>query len=174
MHPPEVARLALITKYAIFRDDGNRSELELYFKAKDAHAKNASSYGVLGSAGISAGAFLIPPGSTIPEIQLTFFPRKSEPHISNSSDLNHTAEILFTVALLTPKARNRVILTPRSNDSNAELIPRVASEVPEVEQEEHLRGDDVWKLSWGVGVVREIASVLGELRMHTTDMHQCC
>lgn len=151
-----------------------RSEMEVYFKAKDAHAKNASSYGILGSAGISAGAFLIPPGSTIPEIQLTFFPRKSEPHISNSSDLNHTAEILFTVALLTPKARNRVMLIPRSNESGAELIPRVASEVPEVEQEEHLRGDDVWKLSWGVGVVREIASVLGESRVQKFGVYERC
>lgn len=118
----------------------------------------------MGSAGISAGAFLIPPGSTTPELQLTFFPRKSEPHLSNSSELNHTAQILFTVALLTPRARNRVVLTSLSNSSGSEseqLIPRVVSEVPGDEQEEHLRGDDVWKLAYGVRVVREIAASMG-------------
>lgn len=140
---------------------GTRSELELYFKARQAQDTNVTSFGVMGSAGISAGAFLIPPGSTIPEIQLTFFPRKSEPHISNSSELNHTAQILFTVALLTPRARNRVVLVPSSNESDAELVPRITSEVPEAQHAEHLRGDDVWKLSWGVNVVREIGAVLG-------------
>lgn len=139
----------------------HRSELDQYFQAKARKLKSPSSYGLLGSAGLSAGAFLIPPGSTVPELQLTFFPRKSEPHISGSLDLNHTAEILFTVALLTPHARNRIILVPSGNDSSAELTPRIISEVPGETQAEHLRGDDVWKLSWGVGVVREIASVLG-------------
>src|SRR5689334_11658518 len=106
----------------------------------------------MGSAGISAGAFLIPPGCTLPEIQLTFFPLKSEPHVSNSSDLNHSQEILITVALLHPHARNRVYLT---TDANKSIIPRITSEVPE-EEEEHLRYTDIWKLSWGITVVRDI------------------
>uniref|UniRef100_K3X1U6 Glucose-methanol-choline oxidoreductase N-terminal domain-containing protein n=1 Tax=Globisporangium ultimum (strain ATCC 200006 / CBS 805.95 / DAOM BR144) TaxID=431595 RepID=K3X1U6_GLOUD len=138
------------------------SELERYFRAKQAKESNVTSFGVMGSAGISAGAFLIPPGSTIPEIQLTFFPKKSEPHISNSSDLNHTSQLLFTVALLTPRARNRVILVPSSKDAASELVPHITSEVPEAEEAEHLRGDDVWKLSWGVAVVREIAAALAQ------------
>ncbi|RLN88871.1 hypothetical protein BBJ28_00007305, partial [Nothophytophthora sp. Chile5] len=120
----------------------------------------------MGSAGISAGAFLIPPGATLPEIQLTLFPRKSEPHMSNSSKLNHATEVLVTIALLTPRARNRVVLVRDGDDAvddnNADdhLIPRVVSEVPEAKPE-HLREADVWKMTWAIGVVREIAAVLG-------------
>ncbi|DAZ99368.1 TPA: hypothetical protein N0F65_005270, partial [Lagenidium giganteum] len=126
-------------------------DLARYFKARENEDENPTSYGRMGSSGISVGAFLIPPGSTIPGIQLTFFPQKSEPHLSNSRELNHTSEVLVTVALLTPEARNRVVLT--SSDHHAS--PRVVPEVPEGNTE-HLSGSDVWKLSWGVRVVREI------------------
>ncbi|RLN90586.1 hypothetical protein BBJ28_00021736, partial [Nothophytophthora sp. Chile5] len=142
-----------------------RWELDSYLKATHAQQGNASSFGLMGSAGISAGAFLIPPGATLPEIQLTLFPRKSEPHMSNSSKLNHDTKVLVTIALLTPRARNRVVLVrdddDAADDSNADdhLIPRVVSEVPEAKPE-HLRESDVWKMTWAIGVVREIAAVL--------------
>ncbi|KAJ0408261.1 hypothetical protein P43SY_004419 [Pythium insidiosum] len=132
------------------------SELAAYFAATTRRDPNATSYGMMGSAGISAGAFLIPPGSTLPEIQLTLFPRKSEPHVSNSSELNHAPQILVTVALLHPRARNRVVL---EKSDAGQFIPRIVSEVPEQEAE-HLREDDVWKLSWGVAVVREVAAAM--------------
>lgn len=136
-----------------------KEELDMYFNATKTRQTDASSYGLMGSAGLSAGAFLIPPGSTTPEIQLTMFPRKSEPHMTNSSSLQHSAEILVTVALVNPHARNRVTLVKREHDG--ELIPYIEAEVP-VNETEHLQHDDVWKLAWGVSVVREIGAVLGE------------
>ncbi|KAG6613983.1 putative choline dehydrogenase [Phytophthora cinnamomi] len=144
-----------------------RAELESYFEATNSKRTNASSFGLFGSAGISAGAFLIPPGSTLPEIQLTLFPRKSEPHMSNSAELNHVTEVIITIALLHPLARNRVVLVHDSdnsvddNDIDDHLIPRVVSEVPE-SKPEHLREGDVWKITWAIGVVREIAAKLDE------------
>lgn len=130
--------------------------MNTYFNATLNPNASASSFGLMGSAGISAGAFLIPPGGTIPEIQLTFFPRKSEPHVSKTSTLDHSSHILITVALLHPSARNRVILT---TEDEKEYIPRVMSEVP-AEEPEHLQPDDVRKLTWGVSVAREIAAAL--------------
>jgi choline dehydrogenase-like flavoprotein len=131
------------------------AELSKYFDAMSQNKTNPLDYGLMGSAGISAGAFLIPPGSIIPEIQLTFFPRKSEPHVSNSSALNHQTEILFTVALLTPTARNRVILTSKNPNSS----PRIVPEVP-AKESEHLSSTDQWKLSWTITVVRQIAATM--------------
>ncbi|KAG7390721.1 hypothetical protein PHYPSEUDO_006840 [Phytophthora pseudosyringae] len=144
-----------------------KADLDTYFKATNAKHTNASSFGLFGSAGISAGAFLIPPGATLPQIQLTLFPRKSEPHMSNSAGLDHMTEVVVTVALLHPLARNRVVLIHDDDDSvddNAiddHLIPRIVSEVPEAKPE-HLREGDVWKISWAIGVVREIAAKLAE------------
>ncbi|KAE8976127.1 hypothetical protein PF011_g24182 [Phytophthora fragariae] len=144
-----------------------KSELDSYLNAASSKHTNASSFGLFGSAGISAGAFLIPPGSTLPEIQLTLFPRKSEPHMSNSAELNHVTEVIITIALLHPLARNRVVLVHDDDDSvddndiDDHLIPRVVSEVPEAKPE-HLRAGDVWKITWAIGVVREIAAKLAE------------
>jgi hypothetical protein len=146
-----------------------RAELDAYFTATQMKHSNASSFGLFGSAGISVGAFLIPPGATLPEIQLTLFPRKSEPHMSNSAGLDHVKEVLITIALLHPMARNRVVLVHDNDDSvddndiDDHLIPRVVSEVPE-SKPEHLREADVWKITWAIGVVREIAAVLGKSR----------
>lgn len=133
------------------------ASISSYFQAIERNDTNITSYGLMGSAGISAGAFLIPPGETIPQVQLTFFPRSSEPHIANSSALDHPPQVLITVALLHPTARNRIKL---SRTKNQRYIPHVVSEVPDHE-EEHLNHDDAWKLSWGITVVREIATALG-------------
>ncbi|POM81453.1 Choline dehydrogenase [Phytophthora palmivora] len=147
-----------------------KMDLDSYFKATSTKHANASSFGLFGSAGLSAGAFLIPPGSTIPEIQLTLFPRKSEPHMSNSAGLNHMTQVVVTIALLHPLARNRVVLvhddrdSVDDNDIDNHLIPRVVSEVPDAKPE-HLREGDVWKISWAMGVVREIAKNLAEKKV---------
>ncbi|KAG1707890.1 hypothetical protein DVH05_024541 [Phytophthora capsici] len=144
-----------------------KADLDAYFEATNDKHTNASSFGLFGSAGISAGAFLIPPGATVPEIQLTLFPRKSEPHLSNSADLHHMTEVVITIALLHPLARNRVVLihdeddSVDDNDIDDHLIPRVVSEVPDAKPE-HLREGDVWKISWAIGVVRDIARKLAE------------
>ncbi|KAG6613988.1 putative choline dehydrogenase [Phytophthora cinnamomi] len=90
-----------------------------------------------------------------------------EPHMSNSAELNHVTEVIITIALLHPLARNRVVLVHDSdnsvddNDIDDHLIPRVVSEVPE-SKPEHLREGDVWKITWAIGVVREIAAKLDE------------
>ncbi|OWZ21636.1 hypothetical protein PHMEG_0003792 [Phytophthora megakarya] len=144
-----------------------KADLDSYFKATNTKQANISSFGLFGSAGIGAGAFLIPPGSTIPEIQLTLFPRKSEPHMSTNAGLNHLDQIVITIALLHPLARNRVVLihddsdSVDDNDIDDHLIPRIVSEVPEAKPE-HLRQGDVWKISWAIGVVREIAAKLAD------------
>ncbi|KAG3071820.1 hypothetical protein PI124_g21098 [Phytophthora idaei] len=154
--------VGMVFEYNAPRSVDLKADLDSYFKAT-----NASSFGLFGSAGISAGAFLIPPGATKPEIQLTLFPRKSEPHMSNSAGLDHMTEVVVTIALLHPLARNRVVLIHNEadsvddNDIDDHLIPRVVSEVPETKPE-HLRQGDVWKISWAIGVVREIAAKLGE------------
>ncbi|KAJ8517533.1 hypothetical protein ON010_g18309 [Phytophthora cinnamomi] len=87
--------------------------------------------------------------------------------MSNSAELNHVTEVIITIALLHPLARNRVVLVHDSdnsvddNDIDDHLIPRVVSEVPE-SKPEHLREGDVWKITWAIGVVREIAAKLDE------------
>ncbi|KAF1781673.1 FAD/NAD(P)-binding domain [Phytophthora cactorum] len=81
--------------------------------------------------------------------------------------LDHMTEVVVTIALLHPLARNRVVLIHNEDDSvddndiDDHLIPRVVSEVPETKPE-HLRQGDVWKISWAIGVVREIAAKLRE------------
>lgn len=136
----------------------DRKELESYFNATQMMQSDPASYGVMGSAGISAGAFLIPPGSTTPDIQLTFFPQKSEPHVTNSRWLNHSSEILVTITVVNPHARNRITLVPR--EDNGELIPFIEAQIP-VNETEDLSSSDMWKLAWGVTVVRQIATIMG-------------
>jgi choline dehydrogenase-like flavoprotein len=71
--------------------------------------------GTLGSAGFSAGGFLRSPWATdeTPDIQLTLFPRLTEPHIlryANHMELKklRASTMLVTVALLSPDARYQV------------------------------------------------------------------
>ncbi|ETV66613.1 hypothetical protein, variant 1 [Aphanomyces astaci] len=107
--------------------------------------------GWLSTPGLAAGAFLVPPGSTAPQLQLTFFPRNSEPQWTNASN----SQLLFTIALLAPEARNRVVVTSKHMD-----IPvQVTSEIPQVASE-HLTPVDAYKLVYGIRVVREIAASL--------------
>lgn len=87
--------------------------------------------------------------------------------MSTSAGLEHASEVVITIALLHPLARNRVVLI-RDNDDSVDdnksddhLIPRIVSEVPETKPE-HLGAGDVWKITWAIGVVRAITSKLGE------------
>lgn len=113
----------------------------------------------------------------MPEIQLTFFPRMIEPHLVNHTRLNTSDALLITVALLTPRARNRIVLMRKNatddDTQEGDWVPRVMSEVPEAEPE-HLRGDDVWKLSWGIRVVRQIAAKMSAFLLLKLDLGSVC
>ncbi|ETK93323.1 hypothetical protein, variant 1 [Phytophthora nicotianae] len=162
--------IGMVFEYKSPRVVDLKADLDSYFTATNAKHTNVSSFGLFGSAGLSTGAFLIPPGATLPEIQLTLFPRKSEPHMSNSAGLDHMTEVVVTIALLHPLARSRVVLIHDENDYvddndiDDHLIPRVVSEIPDAKPE-HLRHGDVWKISWAIGVVREIAAKLAEKKL---------
>ncbi|OQS06045.1 choline dehydrogenase, partial [Thraustotheca clavata] len=108
----------------------------------------SSRRGWLSTTGLSTGAFFATPGSTIPDLQLTFFPRKSEPQwASNASE----QEILFTIALLNPEARNRVVVKSKVAHEPCEVMP----EIPEATSE-HLSDMDAHKLLYGIEIVREL------------------
>ena len=109
-------------------------------------------YGILGTTGISVGAFLSPPGALLPAIQITFFPNHtSEPIFAKR--VSKKSGLLFTVALLSPDARNTVKLD--SNDHK--IAPRV-NPVRIDEDTVHLSDKDARHLAWGVRVVRELVA----------------
>ncbi|KAF0683083.1 Aste57867_24863 [Aphanomyces stellatus] len=111
-----------------------------------------SNEGWLATPGIAAGAFLIPPGATTPQLQLTFFPRETEPQWSTVTPQN---QVLVTIALLAPEARNRVEVTSNQIDTPVQ----VASEIPQ-STSEHLTPNDAHKLVYGIQAVRQIAKSL--------------
>ncbi|KDO30520.1 hypothetical protein SPRG_04421 [Saprolegnia parasitica CBS 223.65] len=80
-------------------------------------------------------------------LSLTFFPRKSEPQWATTPG----DEVLFTIALLTPEARNQVVVTSR----NASVACHVTSEIPEAASE-HLSETDARKLLFGIAIVRDL------------------
>ncbi|KAF0731473.1 hypothetical protein Ae201684P_006674 [Aphanomyces euteiches] len=112
----------------------------------------ASKNGRLSTTGLAAGAFLTTPGGTSPELQLTFFPRLSEPQWSTEAPEN---QILITIALLAPEARNRVVVVSNQIDTPVIITP----EIPQATNE-HLTPLDAHKLVHGIRVVREIAATL--------------
>lgn len=132
---------------------GNRTSFEKYFAAHNlSTCGEKDCFGILGSTGISVGAFLSPPGALLPAIQITFFPNHtSEPIFSNKGPQKNG--LLFTVALLSPDARNTVKLD--SNDHK--IAPRV-NPVRIDEGSVHLSAKDARHLAWGVQVVRELVS----------------
>lgn len=121
-------------------------------------------YGVLGTSGISAGAFLCSPFSIngVPDIQLTVFPTVSEPHlITEAASKNATPQdiieqrnlMLVTIALLEPHARRQVMV----NSTNPIDYPPILSLPPE--RSRYLHDSDVDRIAWGVTRVREIFTV---------------
>ncbi|CAM9665025.1 unnamed protein product, partial [Hapterophycus canaliculatus] len=117
------------------------------------------------SAGLSAGAFLKSPyeshpaasNSSAPDIQLTVFPRVTEPHILALADIRPSPQappmMLVTVAVLDPEGRSAVRLNeddPRGGSPHIERDQREGTPRP-------LSELDAKKLAWGVGQVRKIA-----------------
>ena len=133
------------------------------------------SFGLLGSAGLSAGAFLVTPWSVdgIPDIQLTVFPTVSEPHLVNTQwSENATStesllsgnQMLVTVALITPEARHWIVLNethPVQGNPNF-VLPTGRSK--------YLTENDVSKLAWGVQEVRRILTFPPMQQLVTTEV----
>ena len=101
-----------------------------------------SKMGAFASPGFAAGAFLTSPwaNSSIPDIQLTVFPRVEEPHILRKeleTGVLPRSSMLVTIALLDPEARydvvpyqdgatidpSRVIIKPEDDDPFYRLVP---------------------------------------------------
>ena len=109
------------------------------------------------SPGIAVGGFLIPPGATEPEIQLTVFSSLPEPHIALSATATKHQHVVVTVALLRPDARNRVVL----NSMDVNGPPSVVPEVPEFFTES-LTPPDTHRIAWGIHQVRSIIKNSGK------------
>eukprot|EP00903_Cladosiphon_okamuranus_P005497 g5478.t2 len=120
---------------------------------------------IFSSAGLSAGAFLKSPynshpggsNASAPDIQLTVFPRVTEPHILALADIRPSAQappmMLVTVAVLDPEGRSAVGLNeddPLQGAPHIEKDKRDGAPAP-------LSELDAKKLAWGVGQVRRIA-----------------
>ncbi|CCI45778.1 unnamed protein product [Albugo candida] len=145
--------IGIVYEKADFSSFDMRTSFEKYFAAHNlSTCGEKDCFGILGSTGISVGAFLSPPGALLPAIQITFFPNHtSEPIFSNKGPQKNG--LLFTVALLSPDARNTVKLD--SNDHK--IAPRV-NPVRIDEGSVHLSAKDARHLAWGVQVVRELVS----------------
>ncbi|CAM9194249.1 unnamed protein product, partial [Discosporangium mesarthrocarpum] len=118
---------------------------------------------IFSSAGLSVGAFLkspypnYPPASPpAPDIQVTAFPRVSEPHIMAQADLRPSSEappmMLLTISLLDPEGRGAVCLNP---DNPQGGNPYICPDGREGAVSPRTRAD-LRKLAWGVAKVREI------------------
>lgn len=99
--------------------DANASKL-----SKDDKLLLSEKLGTFGSSGFSAGGFLRSPWATdeTPDIQLTLFPRLTEPHIvrhANHEELKRlrASAMLVTVALLKPDARYQVHASEPGTDN---------------------------------------------------------
>jgi len=144
--------------------------------------QQARRVGVLGTPGFSAGAFLTSPWATnasVPDIQLTVFPRVVEPHVvtnarnvsshtNQSNEDEETASLwrrssmLITVALLKPEARYRVLGhdSCRPNDKAVRMYPTSKARLPCICWKHnatiYLTDHDAERLAWGMEEVRRI------------------
>ncbi len=146
--------------------------------------KSETKFGILGTPGFSAGAFLSSPWSDDgnPDVQLTVFPKAVEPHYSdiNGHKKVHQGEkerilMLVTVALLRPEGRYEVELAPPPQFRGNVLVERKKSSeesfegfhdfsLPSIRYSNttssfYLTDLDTKRLSWGVEQVRKIQSV---------------
>lgn len=132
-------------------------------KSKRGEVVSPLNYGVLGSAGLAAGAFLKSPYAVngIPDIQLTVFPTVAgEPHITHTNQLNKNAtsldilmqnnHMLISVTLLNPDGRYEITL---NNTDPIGSVPMIT--VPEG-HERFLSDRDINALVWGVEKVKSI------------------
>ena len=132
--------------------------------------------GAFATAGFSAGAFLTSPwaNETIPDIQLTVFPRVEEPHIIRKEleiGIIPRTSMLVTVALLDPEARyevvpyrdgvpvdpERVVMGPESDNPFADWFPLPSVALPPG-RSTYLTMHDARRIAWGVSEVRRILS----------------
>lgn len=132
--------------------------------------------GAFATAGFSAGAFLTSPwaNDTVPDIQLTVFPRVEEPHIIRKEldiGVMPRTSMLVTVALLDPEARyevlpyrdgvpvdpERVVMGPDHDNPFAEWFPLPSVALPPG-RSTYLTEHDVRRIAWGVSEVRRILS----------------
>lgn len=135
-------------------------------KKKDQAPEDSKNSGRFGTAGFSAGAFLKSPWSLqSPDIQLTVFPKRLEPHFTASTQVapgsKSLNEMLVTVALL--KAEGRYDLqfdslrsSDINNDPTVPLFQRV--KVPRINPtgDAYLTEHDIDRLAWGLEEVRRI------------------
>ena len=122
--------------------------------------------GRFGTAGFSAGAFLKSPWSQhAPDIQLTVFPKRLEPHFAVSSHVAPGSvpsnEMLVTVALLNADGRydlqfDSLRSSAFNNDTTETLSSRAT--VPSIlpANGEYLKEHDIDRLAWGLEEVRRI------------------
>lgn len=101
--------------------------------------------GTFGTAGFSAGGFLRSPWATdeTPDIQLTVFPRLTEPHIvrhANHDKLKRlrASAMLVTVALLKPDGRYQVYASAPCNKTNFGDDPFFNHESEQVKESESI------------------------------------
>ncbi|CAM9848146.1 unnamed protein product, partial [Phaeothamnion confervicola] len=126
--------------------------------AAGADGGSSGKYGIFSSTGLTAGAFLrssyaVADGGP-PDIQLTVFPRVTEPHIvllnrTRQADAAATAALLVTVSLLAPEGRKGVWLNETAPTDGAPYIGPDNLLAP-------LTAGDVRRLEWGVKAVRNI------------------
>ncbi|GMH98175.1 hypothetical protein TrVE_jg1203 [Triparma verrucosa] len=140
-------------------------------KLKNRESAKNEDFGVLGTPGLSSGGFFKSPYSGEAEdsdIQVTVFPRVTEPHITsfmkNKTNPLEKPKALFTVALLRPDMRSKVVPGPFNSSSASKKdfpLPTIEVDVPLSER-------DVNILKWGIEHVREIlkappiSTVLGD------------
>ena len=132
--------------------------------------------GAFATPGFSAGAFLTSPwaNDSVPDIQLTVFPRVEEPHIIRKEleiSISPETSMLVTVALLDPEARyevlphrdgvlidpDRVVMEPDSDNPFADWFSLPSVALPEGKPT-YLTPHDVRRIAWGVSEVRRIMS----------------
>jgi choline dehydrogenase len=135
-----------------------------------------SKMGAFASPGFAAGAFLTSPwaNSSIPDIQLTVFPRVEEPHILRKeleTGVLPRSSMLVTIALLDPEARyevapyqeglspdpRRVIIKPEDDNPFTDWFPLPNLVLPRG-RSKYLTSHDVRRIAWGVSEVRRILS----------------
>ena len=134
--------------------------------------------GSFATAGFSAGAFLTSPwaNSSVPDIQLTVFPRVAEPHMIRKeleSGGLPSSSMLVTVALLDAEARyevvpyreevvpahGEVVVEPAEDNpfANSNWFPLPSLALPPGKSQ-YLTPHDVERIAWGVREVRRILS----------------
>ncbi|ETV90857.1 hypothetical protein H310_14453 [Aphanomyces invadans] len=73
------------------------------------------------TSGVAAGVLVVPPGNTAPQLQLTFFPKDTEPQWRLEEVPQ--SRVVITTALLAPKARIRAVVKLSDVDIPVQVEP---------------------------------------------------